>query len=318
MGTAAHRTLTHTLARARRFFRSWRFGVFSLTAVLLYHLLLLSVLLVPDTATGALGQFAQDFRRWCLDYDDAQGVNFGFVIPLFTGPVVLGLITWAIYGSQLRRALRRPRALGLCVVAAALLVAAAGAGLFTVGLNPGSAQSVEFPAQRLRTSMAAPEFRLQNQERAAVAPSDYRGRVVVLTGVYARCGATCPLILAQVRRVAGQLSPAEREQLHIMAVTLDPEHDTPDVLAELASQQGVAAPGFHLLSGSSREVGDALKQIGIQRTWNAQRAVIDHNNVFLVLDRQGRLAYRFSIGDLQERWMLEALRLLLAEPEPSP
>lgn len=316
MATTTARTLIHTLARTRRFFRSWRFGAFSLAAVLLYHLLLISIMLVPASAPGALGQFAQDFRRWCLDYDDVQGINFGFVIPLFTGPVVLGVITLAIYGSQWRLALRRRRALAYCVAAAFILVGVAGAGLFTVGLNPENAQALEFPAQRLRTHMAAPEFRLENQQGLHVAPSDYRGQVVVITGVYARCGNTCPLILSQIKRITSQLSGSEQAQLRVLAVTLDPEHDTPAVLAELAQGQGVSAPAFQLLTGPPREVGDALKQIGIQRTWNAERGMIDHNNVFLVLDREGNLAYRFSIGDLQERWMLEALRLLLAEGKP--
>ncbi len=318
MAILRSRRLIRGAAHVRRFFRSWRFGVFSVATVILYHLLLGAILLVPQTASGPLGDFAQDFRRWCLDYDDAQGINPAFLIPLVLGPLMLGLITTAIYGSQWRKVLHRRRAMLRCVAGAAVVVAAVGAGLFLVGINPGETQAPQFPAERLRTHMQAPDFRLTNQDGQPIAASDYRGDIVVLTGVYARCGATCPLVLAQIKRVTSRLTQAQQAQVHILAVTLDPEHDTQAVLAELAESHGVYAPAFHMLTGSSREVATALSQIGILRTWNAERGVIDHNNVFLVLDRDGALAYRFSIGDLQERWMLEALQLLLAETGPKP
>lgn len=318
MAASRSRRLIRVAARVRRFFRSWRFGVFSLAAVVLYHLLLGAILLVPQSTAGALGEFAQDFRRWCLDYDDVQGINPGFLIPLVVGPLMLGLITLAIYGSQLPLAWRRRRALWRCVAAAVVAVVLVGVGLFAAGTAPGDAQAPPFPAARLRTHMQAPDFRLTDQERRLVSPQDYRGDIVVITGVYARCGATCPLVLAQIKRVTSRLTVQQQARLHVLAVTLDPEHDTPAVLADVASGQGVSAPSFHLLTGPSREVGDALSQIGIQRTWNAQTGVIDHNNVFVVLDRDGTLAYRFSVGDLQERWMLQALELLLAETGPSP
>jgi len=42
--------------------------------------------------------------------------------------------------------------------------------------------------------------------------------------------------------------------------------------------------------------------------------VIDHANLFLLLDRNGKVAYRLGLGDRQERWLASALRILLQEP----
>jgi protein SCO1 len=53
--------------------------------------------------------------------------------------------------------------------------------------------------------------------------------------------------------------------------------------------------------------------MGIERVRNAETGLIDHANLFLVIDRQGRVAYRFTLGDRQEQWLVSALRLLLAE-----
>jgi cytochrome oxidase Cu insertion factor (SCO1/SenC/PrrC family) len=53
--------------------------------------------------------------------------------------------------------------------------------------------------------------------------------------------------------------------------------------------------------------------MSVARRRDGVSGVIDHTNLFLLVDRQGKLAYRFSLGPRQERWLGSALRLLLEE-----
>jgi protein SCO1/2 len=140
-----------------------------------------------------------------------------------------------------------------------------------------------------------------------------RGRVVLLTGVYASCSRTCPMILAEAKRVVAGLDPREAEDLQVIAVTLDPDHDTPEVLARLADAQGIAPPVWHLVTGEAARVERTLDRMGIARSRDPGTGIIDHANLFLLVDRQGRLAYRFTLGPRQERWLSTAVRLLLRE-----
>ena len=124
------------------------------------------------------------------------------------------------------------------------------------------------------------------------------------------------MILNQVKRAVARLDEEQRNDVHIIAVTLDPANDTVEALADMADAQKVSAPAFHLLTGSSDDVNDVLDHMGIERKTDPETGIIDHTNLFLLVDRTGKVAYRFSLGELQEDWMVEAVKILCAEPEP--
>ena len=98
-----------------------------------------------------------------------------------------------------------------------------------------------------------------------------------------------------------------------MAVTLDPEHDSPEVLAGLAEAHGLSAPLYQLLTGEPSEGERVLNEMSIARQRDPETGVIDHANLFLLLDRDGQVAYRLGLGERQERWLVSALRVLLRE-----
>ena len=98
---------------------------------------------------------------------------------------------------------------------------------------------------------------------------------------------------------------------------MDPKRDRPEVLAELAEAQGLAAPTWQLLTGEPDTVETVLDHMGLMRALDPETGLIDHANLFLVIDREGRVAYTFALGDLQEKWLIEALHLLVAEGPPA-
>ncbi len=124
------------------------------------------------------------------------------------------------------------------------------------------------------------------------------------------------MIFAQVNRAVARLTPEQQNDVYIVGVTMDPENDDIKQLKTLANSQRIGTPQFHLLTGDPSDVNDVLDHMGIERRWNAETKVIDHTNLFLLVDRSGRVAYRFSLGELQENWMVEALQILYDEPEP--
>jgi cytochrome oxidase Cu insertion factor (SCO1/SenC/PrrC family) len=61
------------------------------------------------------------------------------------------------------------------------------------------------------------------------------------------------------------------------------------------------------------EVNDVLDRLEISRSANPMSGEIDHANLFLLIDKGGKLAYRLTLGAQQEQWLVEALRVLVAE-----
>lgn len=307
---------TPGLGAVYRFMAGGGFPAFALTLIAGYELLLIGLLIAPPAPAG-LGAFAEEFRIWCFRYDPATGrVEWMYAIGVIGPPLLMAGLLTLVWWEPLRALIARPRALLRYMLAAGLVVVASAGGLATIDAS-SSRGELPFPAEALRTAQRAPELRLVNQVGERFDLEEQRGRVVVLTGVYASCPHACPLILAQARRVIEELSPAERDDLRLVAVTMDPGYDSREVLAELADRHGLSAPVYNLVTGSPVEVDHVLDAIGLTRSRDPETGVIDHANLFVLIDRDGKIAYRLTLGELQERWLASALRVLLGEAHRS-
>jgi len=299
-----------------RFLSGWAFPAF-LISLLLFGTVLLAVMAFIPAEGTALESFAREFRVWCYGLDPETGeMQWAYVVSMTTSPLMLVAFTAMIWWGELRRVVREaPRRLLAAVLPALAVVLALAMGIGALGPSSSSVtDDLPFPAESLRTSHEPPPFDLINQDGEEVSLEALRGRVVVVTGVYATCGTACPMILGQARRVTGGLTEAERRDVTVVAITLDPERDTPETMGRMAEAQGVEAPLFNLVSGEdATEVDALLDQMGFARERDPETGIIDHANLFLLIDRDGRIAYRFTLGEQQERWLTEALRLLVSE-----
>lgn len=301
------------LGAVERLFVTWRFAVFSVTVLVGFSALLCALWWVPPAPEG-LGAFASEFRVWCLGVEGtAEGAStqmlLGTFFELLSLAAVIGLVWWKQVRAQWATA---PRAFAPWVLSAGLVVLGLAVGLRVLGSAP--AGEVAFPARELRTSFAAPTIELIDQAGQPVSLRGLEGRVVLVTAVYATCGLACPRILGQVKRVVERLSPEQQAEVTVLGVTLDPSHDTPQVLSQMAEAQKVSAPQYHLLTGAPAVVNQALDALQVSRKTDPETGRIDHANLFLLVDRQQRLAYRFTLGEVQERWTVEAIQTLLREP----
>jgi protein SCO1/2 len=292
----------------KRFFATGRFAAFVLALLATWELALIAVAFVP--APAHVADLVGELRVWCLGVDPATGhMSAGYAAAILAEAPLLALLVAALWWRPLlalgRLGLLRwgGAGAGLVVAAAALVVARA----------PARADELPFPADGLRTALPAPSFRLVDQDGARVGLADLRGRVVLVTAIYARCGATCPMILAEIRALVATLADADKARMTIVGITLDPEHDDPQALARIAAEKGVGAPLVRLLSGPPAEVEAALDGLQVARRRDPETGAIEHQGLYLLVDPAGRIAYRLAPGPSQERWLRAALDVLLAE-----
>lgn len=300
----------------RNFLIGAAFPTLALSLLVCWLVFLIAMLLTPSSASG-LGAFAEDFRVWCFGYDPATGrTEVAYVMAMIVPQFMIGLFIAYFWWEPLREVWRKPLIIARYLGAAALLVAGSAAG-FTLSADRAPKGELPFPAEELRTAYEAPQFTLTNQLRETVSLAEFRGNVVVLTAVYASCPHTCPMILTQTKAAIAELSPEEREDLRVIAVSMDPENDSPDVLGELAKNHDMQATLYHLVTGDPADVEPLLDRMQIARQRDPETGVISHANLFLLIDREGRIAYRLGLGDRQQRWLTSALRVLLREQTAS-
>ncbi|MCP5066681.1 MAG: SCO family protein [bacterium] len=303
---------THWIQKLRSFFTGGSFPVFTVSLLLCWEALLVTVLLIPASPTP-LGAFAESFRIWCFGYDPATGrTEWAYVMAMILPQLMMAGFIAAFWWEPLRVTLRHPRAVFFNVSAAALLVAGSAAGLILSGEEAATGE-LPFPAEELRIANPAPQFSLVNQAGEQVELAALRGKVVLLTAVYASCPHTCPAVLARARASVSGLSKEELDDLRVIGVTMDPANDSSEVLSQLASNHGLDTPVFNLVTGPVAQVEDTLDRMQIARKRDPETGVIDHVNLFLLIDRTGKLAYRLGLGERQQRWLTTALGVLLDE-----
>lgn len=296
------------------FFSTWRFPVFTLTSLLSFKAVVLTILAIPPSPT-AIGRFAEQFKIWCFGYKPETGeMEMAYVGLTIMEPLVLAMVIAAIWYRQLRMGwqVEAMRMVPYMVVAG-VCVTVATVGLVETDDRMAQGKTPEFPAASLRTSFAAPAIALSDEEGRPFLLASERGRVVLVTAVYASCTQTCPMILGQTKRVVKSLTAEQTEQITVAAITLDPERDNQTTLSGLAAAQGVRGGPYRFLWGPPDRVNPILDRLSIARERNPDTGVIEHANILALVDRQGKLAYRFSLGDVQETWLREAIVLLLSE-----
>ena len=118
-----------------------------------------------------------------------------------------------------------------------------------------------------------------------------RGAPVLMSMFYTSCKFVCPMLIETIRDVEAKLSVEERANLGVVLVSIDPEHDTVQVLKRVADERGIDAARWTLARTDAASVRKLAAVLGIQ-----YRALVDgefnHTTAVILLDGDGRIAAR--------------------------
>ncbi len=230
-------------------------------------------------------------------------------------------------GRLLRYALWGAYALGLAAVAATAVLSWRG----TRGQQAGSE---ERPLEGLQVFWTVPDFSLVERSGQSVTLADLRGKVWIATFVYTECKETCPLQTAYMAQLQKDLG-AEPD-LRFVSITVDPKHDTPEVLREYAKRYGADPERWLFLTGKKSvihhlaqdgfrlSVQDVEPDEGTQGTslWpfgprpayasHGSKGLVIHSSRLVLVDRHARVRgmYPGTEPDAVQRLKRDAVKLL--------
>jgi protein SCO1/2 len=225
------------------------------------------------------------------------------------------------------------RAMRVALLVSALAVAAgAGAWLWRAG-EPRTEQQADLEA--LDVYGRVPDFSLVERSGRSVALADLRGKVWVANFIYTECTETCPTQSLQLSSLQAEF--AKEPELRLVSITVDPEHDTPQVLARYAEDYRADPEPWLFLTGSKRVIyalakegfklgvvdpseprgaSSFLRLLGPRAAYatHGSRGLVMHSSRLVVVDRQARVRAYHGIDDPGSLARLrENLRALLAE-----
>ena len=302
----------------RRFLTGTGLTVFVGTTTLVYEAFLLLIIASPPN-WGAWGAFSEEFKIWCFSYDPRTGgmewmaVAVMLAEPLFIVGLLIGMGRWCRPAAS---ALSKPgsRHLGSALAGFCLGTLAIG-GLYAYGRpSEGGQPPPPFPGERIRTQLLPPAFTLDDhQGRPVSSPKAGGGRVTLVTGVYALCSTTCPEILLQIKDLIAGLSPDRRARLDVLALSLNPDYDTTELMARIAEGYSLPYPQFRYANGGTRVMIPLLRDFQFAARRNPATGLVDHANLFILIDANGRIAYRFNLDQRHRPWLIAAVESLTDE-----
>jgi protein SCO1 len=129
-----------------------------------------------------------------------------------------------------------------------------------------------------------------DQHGHAVRLADFRGQPVMITMFYGNCTTACPLLLHRARTLQTDLGVP----IPVLAVSFDPETDTPEAMRAYAAQRGYAGGtlgAWSFLSATPSVIRTLATMLGVQYQRRAD-GHFDHSNLIAVLDADGVVRVR--------------------------
>ncbi|MGH7314753.1 MAG: SCO family protein [Candidatus Rokuibacteriota bacterium] len=189
-------------------------------------------------------------------------------------------------------------------------------------------------AEALADYGPVPDFQLTERGGRTVTLADVRGEVWLANFIYTECTETCPIQSLQVQRLQEEF--AEARDLRFVSITVDPSHDTPEVLRRYAERYGADAERWLFLTGPKPAIHALARdgfKLGVSDVSPAARSglpgwplgpgpayashgsggLILHSPRFVLVDRQARIrAYHRPDDPDSLARLRENLRALLA------
>ncbi len=142
------------------------------------------------------------------------------------------------------------------------------------------------PPEKLAIGAPVPDFALTDHEGLVVRLSDLRGRLVAINFIYSRCPLpeVCPRLSAAFASLQRRYRESIPDKLVLLSVTLDPQYDTPQVLARYAKSVGARGYGWRFLTG---DVEPVARRFGL--VYWPEEGVIAHTSATPLVGPDGRL-----------------------------
>jgi protein SCO1 len=157
------------------------------------------------------------------------------------------------------------------------------------------------------------DFSLLNQLGDTLQREDVLGKVYVADFFFTSCPTICPVMKKEMLRVYEQFKTSP--DFRILSHSIDPKHDTVEVLKDYAEKLGVSdASTWNFLTGDQEQIFELGQTSYLTTAMEDQQEPggFLHNGAFLLIDQQGRIrgVYDGTKSDQVDRLLADIPKLL--------
>ena len=147
-----------------------------------------------------------------------------------------------------------------------------------------------------------PPFELVDQRGETFDNADMRGKVWVVGFIFTRCQSLCPPVSAAMVRMQEHIERSQiDDDVYLLTISVDPDHDRPDILKKYAADIGANTDNWVFITGDEPGieelvVGGFKLAIG-EKTEKAGGFDIAHSSRLALVDRNGAVRGTYTIDD---------------------
>lgn len=134
-----------------------------------------------------------------------------------------------------------------------------------------------------------PDFSFTNQDNQTITNKNYEGKIYVADFFFTTCPTICPIMKKQMLRVYEKFK--ENPKVGILSHSIDPRHDSVQVLKEYATRLGVNSKMWNFVTGEKTkiyEIGEKSYYVTAGEDSTAAGGII-HSGAFILVDTKRRV-----------------------------
>lgn len=161
-------------------------------------------------------------------------------------------------------------------------------------------------------NLAVGTFDFLERSGKPLSDKDMTGKVWIAALIFTTCNGPCPQMCAEMARLQDEF--ADAPDFRIVTTTVDPGHDTAEVLAAFAKSYQADPDRWYFLTGRGEDIQKfAINGLRLA----ASTELVGHSTKFVLVDRDGRIRDYFAQEDPDEmERMRDVIRQILAEKAP--
>ena len=185
----------------------------------------------------------------------------------------------------------------------------------------------KFSKKELIKFEKVPVFEFTNQNGKIISNKDFEGKVFVVEFFFTTCPTICPKMNANMVKIQNEFYG--NPDFGIASFSIDPEHDTPQVLKAYAKEKGATLKNWHFMTGEKKRIFN-LSNKGFKLYAGENKDVeggFEHSGLFALIDKKGFIRSRIvkngenenpikfydGLDAKQIEWLKEDIKYLLTE-----
>ena len=128
----------------------------------------------------------------------------------------------------------------------------------------------------------------KNQEGKELQLRDLKGKNLVVVMIFTSCQTACPILVADMQKIAAKIDPKKTDETTMVLVSIDPDNDTPEVLKKYAEERKMDAKHWTLLTSDMESIRELANVLAVKYK-KISPILFSHSNIITVFNKNGEM-----------------------------